>query len=892
MNDSTASVPLAERFEPRSEMDTRLHGYWLVLARLLCLTLYMLSVGFYVDGVLSYIANDYLFCSGPTAACHTYGTVVVPPNQGPGLSRDVVGIYVVVRDSIFSLGYWLVAAFLFWRRSDDRLALLAAVSLGTFPLVFNLGFISTLSSPWWFLASVISVLGSLCFNLFYYVFPSGHFVPRWMRWVLVVSLLYGVLNTFFPFAAFNPFARSPVLGDLFFFGLIGSYVVVQLYRYRRVSSPAQRQQTKWVVYGISMGWGAYLVNLTLSLFFPVLTQTGPLVALITSAAVYGFLFLLPLSIGFAIVRARLWDIDILINRTLVYGCLSVCVVGVYVLVVGYLGTLFGASGNLVISLVATGLVALLFQPLRAWLQRGVNRLLYGQRDEPYTVITRLSQRLEGTLAPDAILPTIVDTVAQALKLPYVAILLKQEGTFRLAASAGALVGEPLVLPLAYQQEAIGQMRLAPRAPGEPFTPADRRLLDELARQAGLAAHAVQLTADLQRSHDQLEQRVQERTRELASLLEISQTVASTLQLKPLLGLILDQLQRVVDYTGASIFLVEGDELVFLDSRSPTPEEQLRRLHLPLQRLGPIWEMVTTHQSIHLSDVRDESALAQTLHAGIRELLDTTFASVRACLLVPLTLKDRVMGLLVLTSSEAETFTQHHATLAQAIANQATIAIENARLYEQAQALAALDERQKLARELHDSVSQALYSIALGVHTARTLLDRDPALVAEPLDDLLGLAKVGLAEMRALIFELRPESLETEGLVSALTKQGAALQARHEVAVHLDLCAEPNLPLPVKQDLYRIAQEALHNTVKHAQARQVDLCLRQAQEAVLLEVRDDGVGFDPAGAFPGHLGLHSMQERITQLGGALSIESTPGEGTTITARIPASMGSRP
>ena len=121
-----------------------------------------------------------------------------------------------------------------------------------------------------------------------------------------------------------------------------------------------------------------------------------------------------------------WDIDVLINRTLVYGILSVCVVGVYVLVVGSLGALIGTSGNLVISLVATGLVAVLFQPLRAWVQRGVNRLLYGQRDEPYSVITHLSQRLEGTLAPDAVLSTIVDTVAQALKLPYVAILLKHE----------------------------------------------------------------------------------------------------------------------------------------------------------------------------------------------------------------------------------------------------------------------------------------------------------------------------------------------------------------------------------------------------------------------------------------------------------------------------------
>jgi PAS domain S-box-containing protein len=384
----------------------------------------------------------------------------------------------------------------------------------------------------------------------------------------------------------------------------------------------------------------------------------------------------------------------------------------------------------------------------------------------------------------------------------------------------------------------------------------------------------------------LEQRVQERTRELSTLLEVSHNVTSTLKLDSLLGLILDQLKSAMDYTGASISIVEGNDLVLLDSRGPASQDQFRHLRIPLQRLGPIGEMITSRQPLFLPDVQDESPLAQTVQTAVGVLMDTMLYPVRACLMVPLILKDHVMGMLMLTSSEADAFSEHHATLALAIANQAAIAIENARLYEQAQALAALEERQKLARELHDSVSQALYSISLGAHTARTLLDRDPALVVEPLDYVVGLAKAGLAEMRALIFELRPESLETEGLVSALTKQGSALQFRHEVAVNLDLGLEPDLPLPVKQDLYRIAQEALHNTVKHAEAHMVSVSLSQTRDTVILEVRDDGVGFDPAGAFPGHLGLRSMQERVKQLGGVLSIESAPGHGTTISARVPA------
>jgi signal transduction histidine kinase len=214
-----------------------------------------------------------------------------------------------------------------------------------------------------------------------------------------------------------------------------------------------------------------------------------------------------------------------------------------------------------------------------------------------------------------------------------------------------------------------------------------------------------------------------------------------------------------------------------------------------------------------------------------------------------------------------------------------IAVENARLLVEVRGKAALEERQRLARELHDSVSQALYGIALGAKTARTLLDRDSTKVASPLDYILSLADAGLAEMRALIFELRPESLEREGLVAALEKQAAALRARHEIKVETDLCNEPDAPLEIKEALYRIAQEALHNIVKHAHASSVQIRMRCSPENVTLDVSDDGIGFEPEGDFPGHLGLHSMRERTERLGGTLAVESAPGKGTQIRAWIP-------
>jgi signal transduction histidine kinase len=217
---------------------------------------------------------------------------------------------------------------------------------------------------------------------------------------------------------------------------------------------------------------------------------------------YALLFV-PVLIYIAIVSYRLYDIDVVINRTLVYGSLSACVVGIYVLVVVALGTVFQVQGNLAISLMATGFVAVLFQPLRSRLQRSVNRLMYGERDDPYAVISRLGRRLEATLAPEAVLPTVVETIAQALKLPYAAILLKEGEGFRSAAAYGSPRGEPEALPLVYQREEIGRLVLSPRAPGEEFSDADRNLLEDLARQAEVAVHAVRLTTDLQHSRERL-----------------------------------------------------------------------------------------------------------------------------------------------------------------------------------------------------------------------------------------------------------------------------------------------------------------------------------------------------------------------------------------------------
>jgi PAS domain S-box-containing protein len=275
----------------------------------------------------------------------------------------------------------------------------------------------------------------------------------------------------------------------------------------------------------------------------------------------------------------------------------------------------------------------------------------------------------------------------------------------------------------------------------------------------------------------------------------------------------------------------------------------------------------------------EDSTYAPVHRWIREAKwDTVFV-------VPLVSRDRTLGVIHFSYLQGQQPGEDERVFLEAIADQIAVAVENARLFSEARGKAALEERQRLARELHDSVSQALYGISLGVETARELLDRDPKEAAEPLDYSIALTEAGMAEMRALIFELRPESLKTEGLVAALEKQAAAIEARYRIQAQAYLCAEPEASLEAKEAIYRIAQEALHNTVKHARATNVEIKMGQEPERITLEIFDDGSGFDAQGDFPGHLGLRSMRERTSRLGGKLEIESAPDMGTRIRAQIP-------
>jgi signal transduction histidine kinase len=574
------------------------------------------------------------------------------------------------------------------------------------------------------------------------LFPNGRLLSR--RWQIVAwmavlgAMLTALYDAFYPdYLAthdyvYNPFAIVGVIGGRlttydFFIGsalvgealLLTSFLaalfslVLRLHRARG----DERQQIKWFLYAAvptGLCFSFVLLSFIVVDFTDLFVFNTPLMELrelilsweiyddIRSVGVFSLL-VVPVFTYIAILRYHLYDIDVVINRTLVYGALSACVVGIYVLTVVAFGALFQTQGNLAISLLATGLVAVLFQPLRSRLQRGVNRLMYGERDDPYAVISRLGRRLEATLAPDTVLPTLVETIAQALKLPYVAILLKEGEGFRTAAAYGSPRGEPETLPLVYQREELGRLLLSPRSPGEGFSDADRRLLEDLARQAEVAVHAVRLTTDLQHSRERL---------------------------------------------------------------------------------------VATRE----------------------------------------------------------------------------------------------EERRRLRRDLHDGLGAQLAGLNVQAGTLRRLIPRDLDAADEVVVELGDELRSAIADIRRLVYNLRPPALDDLGLAEALRRLAERYgsegeQLRVSVEAREDL---PNLPAAVEVAVYRITQEALTNVARHAQARSCVVRL-VVNDDVALEIVDDGVGI-PAERSAG-VGLSSMHERASELGGSCVVQSVPKGGTQVLVRLP-------
>jgi signal transduction histidine kinase len=256
---------------------------------------------------------------------------------------------------------------------------------------------------------------------------------------------------------------------------------------------------------------------------------------------------------------------------------------------------------------------------------------------------------------------------------------------------------------------------------------------------------------------------------------------------------------------------------------------------------------------------------------------------RSFLGVPIVARDRVIGAFYLTDKiGAAEFGDGDQELIELLAAHAAIAITNARLYEESRELSVLSERNRLALDLHDAVSQKLFGLVLAAESAGTLLDRDPGAAREQVAKLQTLAQEARDELRSLVFELRPPDLERDGLCGALRKHVELLRRLQPIEIDLELDADLELEPARDRELLRIAQEAIHNSLRHAQAQHLAVRLQRQDGRVLLEVEDDGVGFDPAerALRATHLGLTSMEERAERMGGRLEIRSAPGSGTRV------------
>jgi signal transduction histidine kinase len=359
--------------------------------------------------------------------------------------------------------------------------------------------------------------------LVFLILPIGSFSKRRIGW-----LAFMIVALFFYFSFVTPMTLAMPLGpDNIFFGitilLVGIVIAVSLVsRYLNTSSEIERQQLKWIIVGsaVTVSW-FILIHLLYFLFPASLRGYYAVMMMLIINVIVGTFF--AGSVAVAILQFQLFDIDTAINRGLVYSALTVFIVAGYSLIVSGLNVVFTRlnplndnNGQFLVPLIATSLIVIAFQPLRDRLQRGVNRLMYGERNEPYQVLTQLGQSLESAIEPASALPLTVGTIAHALKLPYVAITLRQQETFNIVAAYGTYQEDAVRIPLINAGRVIGELMAAGRTPGEALTEPDLRLLNDLARQISPTAETVRLSDDLARGRFRIVEAEEETRRRLGS----------------------------------------------------------------------------------------------------------------------------------------------------------------------------------------------------------------------------------------------------------------------------------------------------------------------------------------------------------------------------------------
>lgn len=616
-----------------------------------------------------------------------------------GVTPEAYGGFIVSLLTIQNLSALAIGFLVYrygWRDPYSIVASLLILVAGT---IFSTD--DTLLSPFQYrLFRILDDFGSM-YLFFYFLFPDGRFAPKWTIVPAVAWLIpMGAHLWFAPGTPFDHMTWPPELRGGYMLFMHGLVIVAQLCRYRQSASPERKRIVRWFIVGMS----AYLLGGAIGLMAPF--ADNGIYRMATITLFYGGLLILPFSMGMAVLEYRLRGMAIAFNRTIVYAVLSLMIVLVYVAVVGLFGLLLHGQVNAVLALLATGFIALLGQPVRLRVQQAINHLVFGVREDPYTLLSGLVQRLEGALTHKSLLMFVTEKVALALRLPYAAIEVRRDGGTEIVAVYGSAPERSTRIPLTVQGEEVGWLALGIERAADLVPPGKRSLLDDLVRQVSIAVQAERLTEELHRSRERL--------------------------------------------------------------------------------------------------------------VGARE-----------------------------------------------------------------------EERRRLRRDLHDGLGSSLASMMLRLDQVALLQDADTDKANSLLREIQAQLREAIAEIRRLVYALRPPSLDEFGLLFALREltlqfENSGLRISLEGPERL-----PRLNAAIEVALYRIAQEALTNVARHAQASSCRILLETEETTLRLEVRDDGSGM-PVSVRPG-IGMRSMKERAEEVGGTCRFRSEPGAGTTVTAILPLELG---
>jgi PAS domain S-box-containing protein len=448
----------------------------------------------------------------------------------------------------------------------------------------------------------------------------------------------------------------------------------------------------------------------------------------------------------------------------------------------------------------------------------------------------------------------------------------------------------LHVPLIWQDKCIGTLGIDADNRTRTFTENDVQLASLFANLAAVAIENLRLYEELQiRSEEQkrvLEQKVMQRTVKLAHLInqlntnaKVSREITSILEIRTLLDRIVELICTSFNYYFVQIFLSdnENNQLTLEAANGkvdPTSQIHKKRLIIESNSLNGL--VAQSLQSVMVNDVSRNPSF----------YFDQALPETKSELVVPLKIGARIFGTLDIQSEYVNTFGEEDRTVFETLGDQIAIAIENARLYEHSRELAVLGERNRMARELHDSVIQSLFSLELHAKAISKILTRDPQGAERQVEQLRQIIHDTLEEMRTLIIELRPSSIEDIGLVALFRQDIQRINSPHSPHIEFCVSGERRLSSGLEEGLYRIGMEALRNALKHSGAKDIKVDLAIKPDIITLSIVDDGRGFDlRAPRDRRSFGLVSMFERAQLLGAQLDLASEPGEGTRIVVSVP-------